>query len=149
MRVAAQAGDRWPALIKNVANKTEYQALVESTRSSGGGRALVIEFAGEKCASCRKMEPKLARFARGWPGVEFYQVMFEDNEDLFKANNINRAPFFEIISQGEKLEGFACGPSKIPRLREKLEAHGFQQPWPRRPDRVVRNLWHRYLNADL
>ena len=57
-------------------------------------------------------------------GVDFYQVMFEENEDLFKSLKIARAPFFEIVSGAGKLERFACGPSKIPLLREKLLQHG-------------------------
>ena len=82
-------------------------------------------------------------------GVEFYQVMFEENEDLFKSLKIARAPFFEIVSGAGKLERFACGPSKIARLRAKLTQHGFRQPWPRRPDRLVQRFWHRYKNSDL
>ena len=56
--------------IKPLASASEYQALVEMTTSSNeASRAVVIEFAGAACHSCRRMAPKLERFSHGWHGA--------------------------------------------------------------------------------
>lgn len=111
-------------MLTQLANEAEYRELVASTR--GSDRLIMVEFAGAQCRACAKMAPKLAQLARGWPGVDFYQIMVEDNVDFFKSIGVERAPSFQIVSgeASKEEELFACGPSKIPLLREKLMQHG-------------------------
>jgi thiol-disulfide isomerase/thioredoxin len=113
-----------PRMLTQLADEAEYRELVANTR--GSDRVVMVEFAGAKCRACHKMAPKLAQLDRGWPGVDFYQILVEENVDFFKSIGVERAPSFQIVSgqagTGEEL--FACGPSKIPLIREKLLQHG-------------------------
>ena len=109
-------------LLTQLADEAAYRELVASTR--GSDRLVMVEFAGAECRACQRMAPKLVQLARGWPGVEFYHINVETNIDFFKSIGVKRAPSFQIISGGTVEELFACGPSKIPLLREKLLQHG-------------------------
>ena len=113
-----------PRMLTQLADETAYRELVANTQ--GSDRLVMVEFAGAECRACQKMAPKLAQLARGWPGVDFYQILVEENVDFFKSIGVERAPSFQIVSgqagTGEEL--FACGPSKIPLIREKLLQHG-------------------------
>ena len=113
-----------PEMLTQLADEAAYRELVASTR--GSDRVIVVEFAGTECRACHKMAPKLAGLARGWPGIDFYQMMVEDNVDFFKSIGVDRAPSFQIVSgeAGKEEELFACGPSKLPLLREKLMQYG-------------------------
>ena len=109
-------------LLTQLADEAAYRELVASTR--GSDRLVMVEFAGAECRACQRMAPKLVQLARGWPGVEFYHINVETNIDFFKSIGVRRAPSFQIVSGGTVEELFACGPSKIPLLREKLLQHG-------------------------
>ena len=113
-----------PRMLTQLADEAAYRELVANTR--GSDRLVMVEFAGAQCRACHKMAPKLAQLSRGWPGVDFYQILVEENVDFFKSIGVERAPSFQIVSgqagTGEEL--FACGPSKIPLIREKLLQHG-------------------------
>ena len=113
-----------PRMLTQLADEAAYRELVANTR--GSDRLVMVEFAGAQCRACHKMAPKLAQLARGWPGVDFYQILVEENVDFFKSIGVDRAPSFQIVTgqagTGEEL--FACGPSKIPLIREKLLQHG-------------------------
>jgi thiol-disulfide isomerase/thioredoxin len=109
-------------LLTQLADEAAYRELVASTR--GSDRLVMVEFAGAECRACQRMAPKLAQLARGWPGVEFYHINVETNINFFKSIGVKRAPSFQIVSCGTVEELFACGPSKIPLLREKLLQHG-------------------------
>lgn len=109
-------------LLTQLADEAAYRELVASTR--GSDRLVMVEFAGAECRACQRMAPKLLQLARGWPGVEFYRINVETNIDFFKSIGVKRAPSFQIVSGGTVEELFACGPSKIVLLREKLLQHG-------------------------
>ena len=111
-----------PRMLTQLADETAYRELVANTQ--GSDRLVMVEFAGAECRACQKMAPKLAQLARGWPGVDFYQILVEENVDFFKSIGVERAPSFQIVSAGTVEELFACGPSKIPLIREKLLQHG-------------------------
>jgi len=117
-------------MVSKVATEQDYHAILES------GRVCVIEFTAEHCRACHAMSPKLKRLARDYRAeVDFFNVDFDENKPLVKALGIRALPYFEIISSGVKLESFACPPSKISRVQQRLEAHGIHPAWHRRPDR--------------
>ena len=68
------------------------------------------------------MAPKFSRMADDWPGIEFHEILFDDNKALCKELGIKVLPFMEIVAgEAGKVDSFTCGPSKISMLVQKLE----------------------------
>ena len=85
---------------------------------------VVIKVFASWCRACKAMAPKLDKVAKGYPEIEFYDLMFDNNKKLCKKLGIKVLPYIEIVKGGEgKVEGFSCGPSKIGQLEEKLQQY--------------------------
>ena len=115
------------AEIKQLADETEYDALIEAAKAED--RYVVIKFYASWCRACKAMAPKYQRVTEEWQdngsGIEFYEILFDNNKKLCKQLGIKILPFMEIVAGSNgKVEGFTCGPSKISRLQDKLERHG-------------------------
>ena len=68
------------------------------------------------------MAPKFSRMADDWPGIEFHEILFDDNKALCKELGIKVLPFMEIVAgEAGNVDSFTCGPSKISTLISKLE----------------------------
>lgn len=68
------------------------------------------------------MAPKFVKVASDHPGVEFREVLFEDNKKLCKSLGVKVLPYMEIHAGARgRIDGFSCGPSKISLLRTRLE----------------------------
>lgn len=90
------------------------------------GRSAVIKIYATWCRSCKAMGPKYARVARDpeFAHIGFYEIPFDDNKALCKKLGIKVLPVVEIIAGKEgKVASFACGPSKISKLKSALEEH--------------------------
>ena len=106
--------------IRPLASEAEYNALLKAARTEN--RFVCIKFHASWCRACKAVAPKFQRVANGWPDVEFYSILFDENKPLCKRLGIRVLPFIKIVagSRGEQ-EGFTCGASKIARLSEKLD----------------------------
>ena len=131
--------------VARVATAQDYDWLVEGTQD---GQVSVLWFSGKRCRACKALEPRYTKMAEDWPHLNFHQMVVEENSEelmpLMKGLGIKSIPFMHIVSNGETVERFACGPSKVALLEEKLDQHGAQvrsfRWWERR---WQRHRWRR------
>ena len=139
-----------------------YNSLLEATR--GRDEPSIVEFVSKSCLACKAMRPKMERMTNKWPDVEFYEICkhighsqqtrfshlpssfhppfescvadFESaDKQFFKGCGVRVVPHVHIVTRGEVLESFACPPSKLKQIEEKLKSHGYghlKRPWFRR-----------------
>lgn len=99
-----------------------YNAKLEEARSAN--KMVVIKFRASWCRACKAMAPKFSRIVDDphWAGIEFHEILFDDNKKLFKSIGIKTLPYVEIVAGAQgKVQGFTCGPSKISKLVQALE----------------------------
>jgi thioredoxin-like negative regulator of GroEL len=56
--------------------------------------------------------------------IRLAEIEYGANIELCKSLGVKKLPTIFFYSQGQKVDGFACGPKKVPMLLEKLEAYG-------------------------
>ena len=147
MQAQAQTLPTAPSVAR-VATEQEYDWLLEGTRD---GQVSVLWFSGKRCRACKALEPRYNRLAEDWPHVSFHQMVVEENAEelmpLMKGLGVKSIPYVHIVANGETVERFPCGPSKVALLEEKLDKHGAQvlrfRWWERRWQR------HRWRRAKL
>ena len=107
--------------IKPIINKAAYDALVASAQAED--RIVVIKLYAQKCRSCMALAPKFLSVANKWSGkdVEFYSLLFDTNKALFRKLGVKTLPVMEIVTS-DMVDQFPCGPAKMPKLVERIEA---------------------------
>eukprot|EP00747_Dinoflagellata_sp_TGD_P191548 gnl/TRDRNA2_/TRDRNA2_55068_c0_seq1.p1 gnl/TRDRNA2_/TRDRNA2_55068_c0~~gnl/TRDRNA2_/TRDRNA2_55068_c0_seq1.p1 ORF type:complete len:259 (+),score=29.73 gnl/TRDRNA2_/TRDRNA2_55068_c0_seq1:1-777(+) len=84
-------------------------------------RILVFKFVAPHCNACKLVGTKVSKMAKEFPEMRFFEISLGDSQDVIKSLRLRRLPFVEMHRGGKgKLEGFLCGPKKVPLLRDKL-----------------------------
>lgn len=114
-----------PALaeVRSITSDAEFLDAMER----GKDDLIVVKFYASWCRACKALGPKYKKVAGeyGGPcGAHFYEIEFNGNKDLCKRLDVRVLPYVAFFKGGEgKVEGFACGPSKIGTLRNKLDEY--------------------------
>jgi len=141
------------APIRFIQDGEEYHEVVRNAQK--GDTLVCIKIFASWCRSCKAVGPKFGRLSNELGAdVEFHSLMFDDNKQLCKKLGVKVLPVMVIVpgvpARGD-VELFACGPSKVPKLRRMLETRieEMREPPPPAPEleatrdveNTVEELW--------
>jgi len=88
----------------------------------GSEKPVVVDFYGDYCEVCRKLEPKLLTLAKEYSDAAvFARVNVQDAPELIQRYEVRQVPTLVVIHQGE-LVFRGAGLSALPPMKAVLEA---------------------------
>eukprot|EP00746_Dinoflagellata_sp_MGD_P007406 gnl/MRDRNA2_/MRDRNA2_114641_c0_seq1.p1 gnl/MRDRNA2_/MRDRNA2_114641_c0~~gnl/MRDRNA2_/MRDRNA2_114641_c0_seq1.p1 ORF type:complete len:574 (-),score=89.35 gnl/MRDRNA2_/MRDRNA2_114641_c0_seq1:8-1729(-) len=102
--------------VTNLTGLGEFRSAQRCTEE----RLVVYKFFAPWCRACKAMGIKFAKLATEYTDARFFQVDYEKNKDVCKSLGVKVLPYVEIYRGENRLEGFSCGPSKVPKLAQML-----------------------------
>jgi len=103
--------------ITSLKTPDEYRAFL----SANPEKLVVMKFYAPWCRACKGLEPKFKKIALDdTHSVIFSQFDVQKNKDFVKSLGILALPNVHFYGNGDLVESFPCGPSKVPVLRKKL-----------------------------
>jgi calmodulin len=107
------------------------RALVEHHKD----RLIVLKVFAPWCKACKGLEPKFNAMVRD-PRYEKLPIVWADltiqnNKEFVKSIGVLALPTIQFYARGQRMETFACGPSKVPILKRKLVQFINQQVDPK------------------
>ena len=102
--------------ITSISSAEEYlNFLVEDER------LCMVKFYASWCKSCQKFGMQYEKIGKDvGDDIRMAEVEYGANKELCKSLGIKKVPSVHFYSMGKKVDGFPCGPKKIPMLMEKL-----------------------------
>jgi len=111
------------SLVTTITSEKEYFDFLKQNENS----LCLIKFHAAWCKSCQKFGMRYNELAlkesKGDADVCFGQIEFGSNRQLCKSLAIRRLPTIHFYKYGEKIDGFACGPSKFNLLLDTMSRY--------------------------
>lgn len=106
--------------VYHVMDQPQFRALLDCHKD----KLVVLKVFAPWCKACKGLEPKFNALVRD----EKYQnlpivwasLTIQNNKDFVKSIGVLALPTIQFYARGQKMETFACGPSKVPILKRKL-----------------------------
>jgi thioredoxin 1 len=100
-------------MVKFIANMSEYNALLETSKS----KLVVIDFTASWCGPCKFIGPIFEKLAAENPEAEFVKVDVDEAEDVSAHCKIQAMPTFHFYKGGAKIaEMMGADQSKLAQL---------------------------------
>lgn len=101
--------------------------------------AVVVEFGGEHCGSCRIVESRLAKLASEIPEVRIVSLDIESDRSLAERYDVRRVPTLFVTDPNLRIVWRASGVPSEGSIREVLLGPDWAgRPHPKTPPRVSR-----------
>lgn len=87
-------------------------------------KLIVLKVYAPWCKACKGLEPKFNALVRD-PKYDSLPIVWADlsiqnNKEFVKSIGVLALPTIQFYARGQRMETFACGPSKVPILKRKL-----------------------------
>lgn len=102
-------------MVQQITNVATFQSVLARQR------VIVIDFYAPWCGPCRAFAPRFEAMVAEYPGVSFYKVNVDDNEDISELVQIQAMPTFVVFKSGREVARVQ-GANEIA-LRAALQKH--------------------------
>jgi thioredoxin 1 len=116
--------------VESVTSREEFFAALDRSRKKKGdampdGSLVCIKYYANWCTSCKAIAPKYSALAKEYGDrVEFLEVEFSANKELFKELEVKRTPCVQFYrGESGRLSTVVCGPSKFAQVRQNLDKY--------------------------
>ncbi|CAB9524837.1 protein kinase type I-beta regulatory subunit [Seminavis robusta] len=111
---------RGPDGIYNIEDKTQHKAFLKENSD----QLVILKVFAPWCRACKGLEPKYQQIAKDKTyadvPIKFTSMSIQNNKDYIKSIGVLALPTVQFYKNGQLVDNFPCGPSKLPILKRKL-----------------------------
>lgn len=106
--------------IYNLATGDQHKAFLQANSD----KLVIMKVFAPWCRACKGLEPKFLQISKGEElkdkPIVFCSLTIQDNKAYVKSIGVLALPTVQFYKNGQLVDNFPCGPSKVPILKRKL-----------------------------
>mmetsp|Transcript_19156 Transcript_19156/g.46253 ORF Transcript_19156/g.46253 Transcript_19156/m.46253 type:complete len:686 (-) Transcript_19156:74-2131(-) len=106
--------------VYHLTNEGEFRALMNANTD----KLVILKVFAPWCKACKGLEPKFNALVKDekYKNLPIVWASFtiQNNKEFVKSIGVLALPTIQFYARGQRMETFACGPSKVPILKRKL-----------------------------